>query len=484
MLQYRRHKVTNHLRRKLWRPASPRPKALGWTWPVLLLVGGGIIGCSAYFEQRNMPAMLRRGYNTEFFSRHKTPYEAQAAIHIAHAVQHDLLQFEPITQHQRTDTGSDARYLADFHDPPRIGPKMMPFGPHSGQGIWRLYQAIDWTHEHHDQTYDIMADADVPWPEKARVTRDSVEWYLEKLRGTARSPAPLDVTLRRAGIMMKPYATLFRNYYPKSAKYFFFAHWWHPAIYEAMMIAGNDREQEQSVDATHGLSEQVLAERPERMLLSREIMPRYSRISPESANIFDNLHMLHGIAYDILAYEGWTIDEKRAELYRVIDAMSEKPGDRELARKFPEPYPEMDPRCYEPWMRGMDGEMSRIMREMLEDMWPMMSPDGQPQPPPLVAEQARLKMTPGMQPGELPGSLHDALMKVVPNMKMDADSMKPGASDPAMMKMMLDGWRRRTAALQDVPPLAMTSDPILPPKACSGRETGSAVAQSGSEVTP
>jgi hypothetical protein len=32
------------------------------------------------------------------------------------------------------------------------------------------------------------------------------------------------------------------------------------------------------------------------MVLSREIMPRYSRMSPESANIFDNLHMLHGIA--------------------------------------------------------------------------------------------------------------------------------------------------------------------------------------------
>lgn len=436
-------------------------------------------GCSAHFEQRNMPAMLRRGYNTEFFSRHDVPYQAQAAIHIAHAVQHDLLQLQPLAEHERTDLESDARYLADFHDPPRIGPKMMPFGPHTGQGIWRLYQAIDWTHEHHDQTYDILADSDIAWSDKANVTRDSVKWYLEKLRGTARSPAPLDVTLRRAGVMMKPYATVFRNNYPRSAKYFFFAHWWHPAIYEAMMIAGNDREQEEAVNATHGLSEQILRDRPERMLLSREIMPRYSRMSPESANIFDNLHMLHGIAYDILAYEGWTIDEKRAELYRVIDAMSEHPGDRELARKFPEPYPDMDPRCYEPWMRGMDGEMSRIMREMLEDMWPMMSPDGAKELPPAVAEQLRLKMTPGVQPGELPGSLHDALMKLVPNMKMNASSMKPGASDPEMMNMMLEGWRRRTSALPDVPPIGMSAEPKLSPKSCSGQG-----AVAGREVAP
>ncbi len=401
-----------------------------------------LAGCSAHFEQRDMPAMLRRGYNAEFFSRHDMPYRAQAAIHIAHGVQHDLLQLKPLAEHERVDAESDARYLADFYDPPRIGPKMMPFGPHTGQGIWRLYQAIDWTHEHHDQTYDILADADIAWADKAQVTRASVEWYLDKLRETARSPAPLDVTLRRAGVMMKPYATVFRNNYPRSAKYFFFAHWWHPAIYEAMMIAGNGREQDEAVNATHALSEAILKDRPERMLLSREMMPRYARMSPESANIFDNLHMLHGIAYDILAYEAWTIDEKRAELYRVIDAMSEHPGDRELSRRFPEPYLDVDPRCYEPWMRGMDGEMSRIMREMLEEMWPMMSPDGAHELPPAVAEQLRMKMTPGMQPGEVPGSLHDALMKVVPNMKMNSESMKPGASDPKMMEMMLDGWRK------------------------------------------
>jgi hypothetical protein len=424
------------------------------------------VGCSIHFEQRDMPAMLRRGYNTEFFSRHQTPYRAQAAIHIAHGVQHDYLVLKPARDHARVDAQSDARYLSDFGDPPRIGPKMMLYGPHTGQAAWRLYQAIDWTHEHHDQTYDIMSDSSIAWDRKFEVTRDAVEWYLEKLRGTARSPAPLDVTMRRAGVMMKPYSTLFRNRYPSSSKFFFFAHWWHPAIYEAMMIAGNDAEQEPSVNATHGLSEEVLRDRPQRMLLSREIMPRYARMSPESANIFDNLHMLHGIAYDILAYEGWTTDEKRAELYRVIDAMSEKPGDRELARMFSTPYPEMDPRCYEPWMRGMDGEMTRIMSEMLEDMWPMMSPDGSTQVPDEVKAQARMKMTPGMQPGEIPGSLHDALMKLVPNMKMKPGTMKPGVGDPQMAEMMIQGWRRRTSGLTPAAPFPMATEPVLPVKRC------------------
>lgn len=414
-----------------------------------------------------MPAMRRRGYNTEFLKRHNTPYRGQAAIHIAHALQHDYLELTPIAESARVDAESDARYVEDFYDPPRIGPAMMTFGPHTGQAAFRLYKAIDWTHEHHDQTYDIMSDGSIAWQDKASVTRESVEWYLARVRGAPRSPAPLDVTMRRAGVMMKPYTTLFRNRYPRSAKFFFFAHWWHPAIYEAMMISGNDAEQEAAVSQTHASSDRVIRERPERMLLSRELMPRYSRMSPESANIFDNLHMLHGIAYDILAYEGWTIDEKRAELYRVIDAMSEKPGDRELARAFPLPYPDADPRCYEPWMRGMDGEMTRIMREMLEEMWPMMSPDGSEAVPPEVMAQFVSKMTPGMQPGERPGSLHDALMELVPNMRMSPESMRPGVGDERMVAMMLDGWRRRTRDLQPAPDISMDTDPALSAATCS-----------------
>lgn len=267
--------------------------------------------------------------------------------------------------------------------------------------------------------------------------------------------------------MMKPYFALFRNAYPRSATFFFFAHWWHPAIYEAMMLAGNDAEQDVSVAATHGLSARVLEQRPERMLLSRELMPRYARMSPESGNVFDNLHMLHGIAYDILAYEGWSIDEKRAELYRVIDAMREQPGDRGLARRFPLPHPDVDPRCYEPWMSGLDGEMTRIMEEMLEEMWPMMSPDGAKTVPGEVIEQLRLKLRPGVQPGEHPGSLHEALMRVAPGLRMDPSSMRPGVGSASMSRAMLAGWRRRTASLPPVAPLPMGEEPGLPALACS-----------------
>jgi hypothetical protein len=199
------------------------------------------------------------------------------------------------------------------------------------------------------------------------------------------------------------------------------------------------------------------------MLLSREIMPRYSRLSPESANIFDNLHMLHGIAYDILAYEGWTIEEKRAEMYRVIEAMGYQPGDEDLARKFQTPHPEVDPRKYEEWMKGFEGDMNRIMIEMHEEMMPMHMPEGKTMPADLrdqMQAQLRMKLTPGMQDDEIPGSWHDAMMKLMPDMKMDMETMKPGRSSKAMIDAMLKGWREKHGTNPDIESIPMTSEPV------------------------
>ncbi|RIK99326.1 MAG: hypothetical protein DCC71_20425 [Proteobacteria bacterium] len=372
------------------------------------------------------------------------------------------MQLTPLARHAEVDTRTDADYLAALERPPLTDPHMMLYGPHVGQAIWKLYLAIDWTHQLHEQTYDILMSERVPWQEKARWTERTVRNYLARQPGIARSPAPLDVTMRRAGVMMKPYFTLFRNRYPASNDFFYVAHWWHPVIYEAVMIAGNDAEQDESVLATHALTEQVLAERPQRMLLSRENMPRYARLSPAAANVFDNLHMLHGIAYDVLAYEGWSIEEKRREIERVVAAMAEQPGDEQLARRFDLPYPGMDPRRYADWMRPAEGAMTRMMLEMLEEMWPMMSPDGAATPPAEVVEQAKKKLAPGLQPGEIDGSLMDALKELVPGMRMAPESMQPGATPRRMIDAMLAGWQRRHGDTREVEPFPMDEDPALP----------------------
>ncbi len=411
-----------------------------------------------------MVSYLRGPYNFKQFWRNRQAYQISAGIHFAHGKQHDVLLLKIFGPDPAiNDLRFDVECLEYQKNPPRTEPTMELFAPFTARVMWQLFRAIDWTHIHHEQTYDILADQGIPWNRKKEWTDRAVDYYLRKL-DIPRSSAPLDVTMRRAAVMMKPYFTGFRNNYPLSNNFFYAAHWWHPAIYEAQMLGGNGPAQEAMIRATdRTFYDQVLVNRPKRMLLSREIMPKYSRLSPESANIFDNLHMLHGIAYDILAYDGWTIEQKRAELYRVIRAMSYHPGDEQLARKFTIERPDVDPRVYEDWMQTSEGDMNRIMKEMFQEMMPMMMPGGMsPAMHQAAMDQLRKKLAPGMEPGEIPGSLADALTQVMPGMHMMPESMEPGATPQQMVDLMLSGWRDKYGSLPDVAPMPMDRDPVPP----------------------
>jgi hypothetical protein len=129
----------------------------------------------------------------------------------------------------------------------------------------------------------------------------------------------------------------------------------------------------------------------------------------------------------------------------------------------------MDPRVYADWMQPAQGEMSRIMEEMLVEMWPAMSPDGAQTPPAEVMEQARKKLAPGIQEGEHAGSFMQALGAVAPGMKHDPAAMAPGAGSPRMVERMLAGWRERHGSMPDVDPMPMDEDPILPARRASRR---------------
>ena len=420
-------------------------------------------------QGRNEVFFLRGPYNFDFRARMLPQYRFSAAIHVAHGLAHDWQHYAPrledAAKREAYDTEFDRRMVATIHHPPMVEPQQQLYAPNTAVICWDVLRAIDWTHMHHEQTYDIMASRAVAWPEKSKWTERSVDYYLAKeLAGIPRSVAPLDITMRRAGVMMKPYFTLFRNGYPKSNGLFWVAHWWHPVIYEAQMLGGNGPAQVETVSATDALTESVLRDRPERMLLSREAMPRYSRMSPRSANIFDNLHMLHGITYDIMTYKGYSEREKSAELRRVIRAMSYQSGDERYARKFPEPYADMDPRVYYPWMKSAsEGEMPRIMGEMMEEMMPMMAPDATDEEKRTIMDQFKKKMAPGRQEGEFPGSLMDALKAVYPKMKMMPDAMKAGATPEMMVNAMLAGWEAKHGTMPDIAPYDMSVEPQAAP---------------------
>jgi hypothetical protein len=413
------------------------------------------------FEQRNDVSFLRGPYQLAFYRSHSLAYRLGAGMHFFHSKQHDLLQRTPLSQHKEVDESFDQEALSVLRNPPKTEPEMDYYSTYVDQTMRTLFRTIDWTHMHHEQTYDILSDASIPWDRKRQWTDRAVRYYLTAQEaGIPRSPAPLDVTMRRAGLMMKPYFTYFRNYYPKDQSLFLVAHWWHPVVYEAMMISGNRNQEANVGKVIQTMWDEVIPRRPQRMLLSREGMPRYAQMSPESANIFDNLHMLHGIAYDILAYEGWSVEEKRAEMYRVIRAMGYQPGDEELARKFDLPDPNIDPRRYTESLASAEGGMSRIMMEMMEEMMPQMMPSGMSeQQRTRMMEQFRKKMMLGLVDGETDGSLHDAMHRLMPDMKMAPGSTEPGQTPHQMVETMLKGWEKKAATHPEVSNLDMSREP-------------------------
>ena len=396
-----------------------------------------------------------------------------------------LTSFE---RHALEDDKLYKQVLSHYNEPPRIEPTMELYAPYTARATWRLFRTIDSVHLLHETTEDILADKDIPWIQKEKELEKIYDYYKSTYKDVALSPAPLDVTMRRAGVMMKPYFTHTRNYYPKNNNFFYAAHWWHPAIYESMMIGGNDKEQDKMLNQMEDVFQnQVIPNPPMRMLLSREGAPRYSRLSPETANVFDNLHMLHGITYDIFAYDGWTIEQKRAELYRVLKALGYQQGDEKLARKFTTPKPNFNPLAYDEWSKSADGSMTRMMMEMVQEMMPMMhasmkggmnsemqgnmNHDGMNQ---MSSEmnggmsqemhqkmmvQLKMKLTPGIQSGEIPGSWMDAMKVLMPNMKMSPETMQPGKINPMMIEAMLKGWQEKYGNLPDIESISMDTEP-------------------------
>jgi hypothetical protein len=411
-------------------------------------------------EQRNEVFRVHSCTNEAFFWRHNDSYRSGAALHISHGAQHDVLLRRGHEDPAHVDHEFEGFSLRHVSHPPRTEPTQEYYAPYTARSLWRLLRTIEWTHILHEATYDVLASPLVPWDQKGVQLQRMVDHYLAA-NDVALSCAPLDLVMRRTGVMMKPYFTVFRTTYPASNNFFYAAHWWHPVTYEAMMIGGQGQAQDAAVDEIEVVfKQQVLRNRPMRMLLSREVMPRYARLSPQSANVFDCLHMLHGIVYDILAYQGWTLEQKHDEIYRVLHAMANRPGDERLARKFTMPHPEQDPRRYEAWMREGPGEMGRMMIEMHDEMMPP-GDDA-------AAKAAHAKMTgilkdklmPGRAGNEPAGSFMDALAKLMPEKPMPkSPAHEPGKSDPHMMHMMVNAWMKRSADMPDAPDFPLTPAP-------------------------
>ena len=314
------------------------------------------------WEQRDEIYRRRAPYLWAFYKRHPEDYYLTAVAHWAHGSISDVVMRTPYEPEAIAE--ADSRFLAQgkalLDRPPKGEPKQEYVGPAFARLAPLAPKVIDWTHELHEALYDLMADDRMTEAERLHAIQTETDYYLSEPE-FAFSPAPLEVIVNdRLKLMEQPWFKAFRTHWPKATGLFWAFHWWHPVVYEAQVVHGNaQRAAILKIDET--FKTELIANPPNRMLLSRETMPRFCRMAPAAANIFDNLHQFHGVVYDILASP--LVHDKQAELYRMIGLMLSRPGDRELARPdaVPFPHPDLDPLVYYEWMRTGHGEMGRIM---------------------------------------------------------------------------------------------------------------------------
>jgi hypothetical protein len=315
-------------------------------------------GCKNW-ESKDEVFHLRGAYNNEFYKRHFKDFQLTTVAHWAHGRISDVLISQPadLAEADRAFYSKSEWFLKN---PAQTEPHQTYVGPEFARLAWRAVHVIDWTHQLHEQLYDIMTDPRIPSSEKKIWIDRAVDFYLSE-PSVAFSPAPFEeVIMKRVGLTGQPWFKSFRNHWPKTTDLFWAFHWWHPVVYEAQLLYPDLARQQEAVLKIDDLFlNQVIPNPPNRMLLSREVMPQFSQLSPEAANIFDNLHMFHGIIYDILASPD--VKDKRREIYKMIDRMTVKPGDRAMAKNFPTPNPNLDPLVYSEEMWKGGGEMGRIM---------------------------------------------------------------------------------------------------------------------------
>ena len=149
--------------------------------------------------------------------------------------------------------------------------------------------------------------------------------------------------------------------------------------------------------------------------------------------------------------------------------MSYQPGDEKLVRKFTTPKANINPLVYDDWLKTVDGAMTGIMMEMLDEMMEHHGSHGNhgamhhggtsSEMQQQLKAQLKLKLTPGIQEGEIPGSFLDAMMEIMPDMNLSPAVQEPGEIPPMMIEAMLKGWEQKYANLPDIEPISMEQEP-------------------------
>ena len=299
-------------------------------------VSAGALGAlwlpPANAERRGEVYYLRRKYN--FATRRYYPelYRQLSAAPFVHTLPVQLLIEKPAEARERAQEYDEALYqriLRHALNPPSLPPAEDVLAPSWPRLAWKVSLAMEWTHVLHDQLIDILADHRVK--DKKTAIDGALAYYLND--PLAVTDKPLTVEFMSAF----PYSHEFHHAYPRCMGIMMAYHWLQGAQYEAMLAPAAERRR--VVEEALARFRELLRSPPDHFPLTHRAAPTFHELAPEAGYIFDNLHMLHHLAQDILLTE--KVRGKRAELYRLLRLFLKRSASPEWFASGPQEEPLM-----------------------------------------------------------------------------------------------------------------------------------------------
>lgn len=250
------------------------------------------------------------------------------------AVGHALAYEDLVTgKAARLETATYAQIRRVLQNPPRLMPDERAISPTFARNFGVLEQVFDATHVLHAQTVDVLASPSLSPGEKDR--------EIERLYRYYQTRVPYAITglpMNMAYLDSQPYSGTFRKKYPKVNGLFWGYHWLQGAMYD-LLDNKTPAEQKRAYEVLGKRYRETELLRTDRafMPMFAEISPNFAAKHPALANVFDNLHMLHDLANDVLATDGLSDKQKQEQVTRAIWLVmaaahaNEKPGDAKVA---------------------------------------------------------------------------------------------------------------------------------------------------------
>ena len=277
---------------------------------------------------RNSQFYLPGSYNFAFYDTHTRAAPSFYAAHVAHFGIYEVALTEG---EDATDAFAEleARIRRLVAEPPKFEPPAELIAPAWSRMAHPTGRAMDWTHHLHSQLYDILTDPSVT--EKQAAGERATTYYLSNAEAAFSTRGYGHRWMMGGGT----WAGTFPRKYPGINGILWAYHWHHAAVYEALMEPTPEaqaRELDRVIDL---FVDSVLVTPPDYMPLVAEVAPRFSKMFPAAAHIFDNLHMMHDMTNDIMVDERLDREQKEAEIDLMLQNQSYARQDSVVAPGIP-----------------------------------------------------------------------------------------------------------------------------------------------------